>query len=105
MEGEQENEHADTAVHRSSLAFSIMCMFLTLLYAGFAAVMFVFSKALLEENAIDEQQETLASTRSHKPTFVGGYDGYIGERFDVRPANGGGTPGFVAPTITEGTLA
>jgi len=80
-----------------------MCMFLTVLYAGFAALTFAFSKAVLSEMAADEHEDALASTRNHKNTahFVGGYDGYIGERFDVRP---NGASGFVAPTPAEGTL-
>jgi len=84
------------------MAFSIMCVFLTVLYAGFAALTFAFSKDVLAENAIDEHEEALTSTRSKNTShFVGGYDGYIGERFDVRP---NGASGFVAPTPPDGTL-
>jgi hypothetical protein len=80
------------------MAFSIMCMFLTVLYAGFAGLTFAFSKSVLEELSEDEREESMTNTRNSKnPThFVGGYDGYIGERFDVRRS--GGPTGFVAPT-------
>ena len=51
---EKEAVNEDTAVRRSSMAFSIMCMFLTVLYAGFAGLTFAFSKSLLEELLIDD---------------------------------------------------
>jgi len=79
------------------MAFSIMCMFLTVLYAGFAGLTFLFSQAVLEELVEDERLEnSLVSSRgmSNPAHFVGGYDGYIGERFDVRRSGAGG---FVAP--------
>jgi hypothetical protein len=111
---EGEGERKDTAVRRSSMAFSIMCVVLTVLYAGFAALTFVYSKPVLAEMSTDYDGEMspeitgpghhLSSTRSKgRPHgFVTGYDGYIGERFDVIRPN----PGFVAPTVpTEGTLA
>ena len=77
-------------------------MFLTVLYAGFAALTFTFSKTVLSEMECDEHEEALASTRNKSAAhFVGGYDGYIGERFDVRP---NGASGFVAPTRADGTM-
>lgn len=93
----------DTAVRRSSMAFSIMCMFLTVLYAGFAGLSFAFSKSVLEELVSDEREEVSArnkilSSSNHPTHFVGGHhynDGYIGERFDVRRQSGPG--GFSAP--------
>ena len=76
-------------------------MFLTVMYAGFAALTFAFSKSVLEELAEDERETIRNTPRSKPPGFVGGYDGYIGERFDVR-RNGG----FVAPPPTnQGALA
>ena len=86
------------------MAFSVVCMFLTVLYAGFAALTFSFSGSILEELADDEREEALNSTRGKQTShFVGGYEGYIGDRFDVvrRP---GGPNGFVAPTPTDGTM-
>lgn len=98
-------DRADTAVSRSSMAFSIMCMFLTVLYAGFAGLTFAFSKSILEELLEDERLENVLSSsrgKSNPTHFVGGYvnDGYIGERFDVRRNS---TTGFVAPP-TENTI-
>ena len=81
------------------MAFSIMCMFLTVLYAGFAGLTFAFSKSVLEELLVDEREEQsrhkILSSSNHPTHFVGGHhynDGYIGERFDVRrqPTVGGG---------------
>lgn len=79
------------------MAFSIMCMFLTVLYAGFAGLTFAFSKSVMDELIEDERLESamVSSRGKSNPThFVGGYDGYIGERFDVL-RNGAG--GFVTP--------
>ena len=91
----------DTPVSRSSMAFSIMCMFLTVLYAGFAGLTFSYSKSVIDELLEDERDEAMKSSRSTKnPThFVGGYDGYIGDRFDVRRNQG--TPGFVASSTDK----
>ena len=129
---EADAERKDTAVHRSSMAFSIMCLVLTVLYFGFAALTFAFSKAVLSEMADDDEcgghgrmddnttthrrfdDHRGGSTRSALTTknashshFVTGYDGYIGERFDV--VGGGMRPagaGFVAPTpAVDGTMA
>jgi hypothetical protein len=78
------------------MAFSIMCMFLTVLYAGFAGLTFAFSQSVLEELLVDEREDSARKTSSNPTHFVGGYnDGYIGERFDVRRPPGAG--GFVAP--------
>jgi hypothetical protein len=96
------------------MAFSIMCMFLTVLYAGFAALTFSFSHSIIEEHAADERDEALAMAHhsnynQHKMTphhhivagfNSNGFDGYIGERFDVhrsisRGPNTGGVGGFV----------
>jgi hypothetical protein len=88
------------------MAFSIMCMFLTVLYAGFAGLTFAFSKSVLEELIDDDREEMsrnkiISSHNNHHSThFVGGHhfnDGYIGERFDVRRPNPVGG-GFAAPT-------
>jgi hypothetical protein len=94
------------------MAFSIMCMFLTVLYAGFAGLTFAFSKSVLEE-LLDDEQEEIARNKilsshnnHHHPThFVGGHynDGYIGERFDVvrrQPPVGGG----FAATATDSSI-
>lgn len=68
-------------MRRSSMAFSIMCMFLTVLYAGFAGLSFAYSKSIIEELAEDERED---ANRSKVTTAHFGYDGYIGERFDIR---------------------
>jgi hypothetical protein len=77
-------------------------MFLTILYGGFAALTFVFSPSVLEELALDEHADSMTKDqRKSTNHFVGGYDGYIGERFDVR-RNSAAT--FVSPQVTDGTL-
>jgi hypothetical protein len=81
------------------MAFSILCMFLTILYGGFAALSFVYSTSILEELALDEQAEAQSGSRNKATNhFVGGY---IGERFDVR-RNGPST--FAPPQVSDGTL-
>lgn len=101
----QDNEAAqDTAVERSSMAFSIMCMFLTVIYAGFAALTFSFSQSIIEEHADDLRDQALNISRNIQPHY-NGYDGFIGERFDVvprPPLYAGSTPGgFVSPTPND----
>ena len=88
------------------MAFSIMCMFLTVMYAGFAALTFSFSHSILEEHSHDEREE-MPQHQMHKMTLHShcsnaGYDGtgYIGERFDVhrsRQTTPGVVGSFVAP--------
>lgn len=86
------------------MAFSVMCMVLTVLYAGFAGLTFAFSRSVLDELDEDERLEALSSNRNTNSHFTAGttYNGYIGERFDVRRVN---TQGFVTPKPAEGTLA
>lgn len=98
-EGEDRNREEQNAAgvnNRSSMAFSIMCMFLTLMYAGFATLTFVLSSSVLKEMDKDERTDLHAQTGT-----VYHNNGYIGERFDVRRP----TTGFVSPKPLEGTLA
>lgn len=93
-EGNNRYDQEEFVVDRTSLAFSIMCMFLTAIYAAFAAMTYNYSAQVLEEMLEDEKIELqMTSPRPTTQAFVGGYDGYIGERFDVRRT----TSGFVAP--------
>jgi len=88
------------------MAFSIMCMVLTVIYAGFAALTLTYATNVIDEYAVDERDEAImmTSTRNKTIHFNAGYDGYIGERFDVvRPRNGPG--GFVSTTAPDATLA
>jgi hypothetical protein len=88
------------------MAFSVMCMFLTVLYAGFAALTFAFARSVLEELDNDERLEALSSTRNKGNHFSAGTaysNGYIGERFDVRRGSNA-AKGFVTPPPQEGTL-
>ena len=71
------------------MAFSVMCMFLTVVYGSFAAFTFVYANGIIEEHALDDREESMLSSRDphHPRPIVGhfnqGYDGYIGGRFDV----------------------
>ena len=88
--------------NRLSVAFSILCMVLTVLYAGFAALTFFYSGGVMDEYTMDEREEAMMLSTRNKTVvnFNVGYDGYIGDRFDV-----GRQPGFVPPTAPEATLA
>lgn len=86
----------EIAVGRSGNAFSLMCIFLTIMYGAFAVFTFMNAEAVLDEFEEDEKGVTLAATKSQNQFVT--YDGYIGERFDVRQ-------GFVPPPPTGGTLA
>ena len=95
------------------MAFSIMCMFLTVLYAGFAALTFSFSHSIIEEHAADEREEALAAAHQYSSKMTphhhvgfnsNGYNGYIGERFDVHRGRGPGASG-VGFVPTSGDVA
>jgi hypothetical protein len=86
------------------MAFSILCMVLTVLYAGFAALTFAYANGVIEEHTIDEREEAMISTRNKTVHFNAGYDGYIGERFDVGRPRNGGPAGFVSPSAPEAAL-
>jgi hypothetical protein len=76
------------------MAFSVLCMVLTVLYFGFAALAFSFANNVIDEHEDDEREEALNSTRSKVHPRFTGYDGYIGERFDVgRPRSDFASPG------------
>jgi len=101
--GGGDNQYYGKSTERSSMVFSILCMFLTVLYAGFAALTFAYANTVMAEHTMDEREEAMLSTRN-KAGHFNGYDGYIGERFDVgRPRNG--PAGFVSPSAPESTLA
>lgn len=79
-EGEEarEEDNQDRALSRSSTAFSIMCMFLTILYAGFAALVFTYNSDLIRENEEDERREAL------RPSDENTMSGFIGSKFNVQ---------------------
>eukprot|EP00934_Nitzschia_sp_Nitz4_P007779 Nitzschia sp. Nitz4//scaffold66_size103028//82300//83135//NITZ4_004510-RA/size103028-snap-gene-0.127-mRNA-1//1//CDS//3329556386//7769//frame0 len=87
--GAADAEGYNKTEERSSLAFSMLCMFLTVLYAGFAALTYTYATGVMEEHAIDEREEQILSTRDNRVGHFSGYGGYIGERLDIgRPRNG-----------------
>eukprot|EP00521_Asterionellopsis_glacialis_P013071 CAMPEP_0195296622 /NCGR_PEP_ID=MMETSP0707-20130614/19847_1 /TAXON_ID=33640 /ORGANISM="Asterionellopsis glacialis, Strain CCMP134" /LENGTH=287 /DNA_ID=CAMNT_0040358191 /DNA_START=285 /DNA_END=1145 /DNA_ORIENTATION=+ len=74
------------ALERASVVFSIMCMFLTVLYTGFAGFTFVSSKEVLEEFEADAREEALYGGRGSSLTGAGraaaaAYN--IGQHLDV----------------------
>lgn len=86
-----------------SMAFSYMCIALTILYGGFAALTLSYANDVIEELAVEEDEEIMNNnahgsnnimmTSMNKYSHNAGYDSgyYIGERFDVvshRPRSG-----------------
>mmetsp|Transcript_2023 Transcript_2023/g.3672 ORF Transcript_2023/g.3672 Transcript_2023/m.3672 type:complete len:295 (-) Transcript_2023:766-1650(-) len=80
---------------KSSTAFSILCIFVTILYAGFAALVFVYSDALMEENQQDLRREALRPSSDDLEDYDDDDDrpnremrdgrrGLIGNRFTVQ---------------------
>lgn len=58
-EDDAEEDFSDTAIQRSSAAFSILCLFLTVMYAGFAALVFTFHDDIIRENLEDAREDSL----------------------------------------------
>lgn len=93
-------EDAEESVERSSTAFSVVCMFLTIVYAGFSMLVYSFSDELMEENLADERNDKLSPS---DPEAQMGYIG--GERFDVIHSNPRkeDSSGFIKPGQSEDT--
>lgn len=84
------------ALERASVAFSIMCIFLTVMYASFAIFAFISSSLVLSEFEADSLMDD--SYYQHNPSGPNAQSGYIDQRFDVRPnARTNNGSGFVAP--------
>lgn len=96
----------------SSMAFSILCVVLTLLYLIFAAILYAYSSDLIQENAEDERLEGLAPSDCGDDIY--GYkwqpnlnrSGVLGDNFNV----GGkgaltslGSEGYVHPSVSDET--
>mmetsp|Transcript_11577 Transcript_11577/g.23872 ORF Transcript_11577/g.23872 Transcript_11577/m.23872 type:complete len:259 (+) Transcript_11577:92-868(+) len=93
-----------------STAFSILCIVLTILYAGFAGVTLAYANDVINECANDDRVDDddnnilMTSTRNHKNNhFSTAYDGYIGERFDVGRRKGPSS--FVSTTSPSSPLS
>jgi len=85
-------------MQRSSVAFSIMCMFLTILYFGFGALIFFYRNSIVKENELDMREEENGSF--NRNTHQTSYTGYIDNRFDVRSS--GKQSGYVVPIQQTG---
>ncbi|KAL7533370.1 hypothetical protein ACHAXR_005189 [Thalassiosira sp. AJA248-18] len=84
------NDDGNNVVDQSSFAFSIMCVFFTVMYAAFAALIFYNSNVLLEESVADARDESLPPGSQPGMNNAPGYFG--GDRFGVSRSYGkGGT--------------
>jgi len=83
-----ENEDDSNVVDQSSFAFSIMCIFFSVMYAAFAALVFYNSNVLLEESIADARDESFSGPGNHQE--INTAPGYIGgDRFGVGRTYGG----------------
>jgi hypothetical protein len=83
---EQNNTNSGRVVDQTSFAFSIMCIFFTIMYASFSVLVFSFSNSLLEESVADARDAALSPRKTeeqnHAPGFLGG------DRFGVSRSYG-----------------
>eukprot|EP01082_Thalassiosira_pseudonana_P014496 g12936.t1 g12936 contig7:498468-499435(+) len=83
---EQNNTNSGRVVDQTSFAFSIMCLFFTIMYASFSVLVFSFSNSLLEESVADARDAALSPRKTeeqnHAPGFLGG------DRFGVSRSYG-----------------
>lgn len=71
-------------VDQSSFAFSIMCVFFTVMYAAFAALIFYNSNSLLDESVADARDEFMMPPGGRPADGANSAPGYIGgDRFGV----------------------
>lgn len=84
-EGEEEEKHDQIGnISRSSTTFSILCIFLTILYSGFAALVFTYSNDLIQENLEDERREALRPSEDDSEDGRDHLRGYLGNKFIVQ---------------------
>eukprot|EP00579_Thalassiosira_antarctica_P003840 CAMPEP_0201903370 /NCGR_PEP_ID=MMETSP0902-20130614/55443_1 /ASSEMBLY_ACC=CAM_ASM_000551 /TAXON_ID=420261 /ORGANISM="Thalassiosira antarctica, Strain CCMP982" /LENGTH=247 /DNA_ID=CAMNT_0048437411 /DNA_START=44 /DNA_END=787 /DNA_ORIENTATION=- len=91
---EEQNDQNDdgnnsVVVDQSSFAFSIMCIFFTVMYAAFAALVFYNSNLLLEESVADARDESASPGSNPEINNAPGYFG--GDRFGVSRSYAKGT--------------
>jgi hypothetical protein len=65
-DGNNDGKNEGNAVRNSSMAFAIVCIFLTIMYFGFAAAVFLLSGDILEEAKTDAQEEALRPSRESR---------------------------------------
>jgi len=87
----EDDQDQENVVDKSSFAFSIMCVFFTIMYSGFALLIFWYSNELLEESIVDaREEESSAATSLPETNDAPGY--FLGgDRFGVshrRPYSG-----------------
>ena len=96
-ENQKNEQAAEEGVERSSYAFSVMCAFLAVLYAGFAALVYAYSDEILAENRADARNEALSpSDPDPTPGYIGGERfGVVTTNPGIRPGDVGGERGFI----------
>jgi hypothetical protein len=80
---QNDNNNNGNVVDKTSFAFSIMCIFFTIMYASFAALVFANSNTLLEESVADARDEILKPNDEQIHNHAPG--NFMGGGFGVRP--------------------
>lgn len=77
----KQQQKGNRTMEQSSIAFSMMCLFLTILYAGFAALVFLFHDAVITETLADIREEALQPSNEIGVNLHPS-GGYVGGAFD-----------------------
>ncbi|KAL7579870.1 hypothetical protein ACA910_004881 [Epithemia clementina (nom. ined.)] len=125
-EGDDQAQHIYFAVRRTSMAFSILCLFLAGLYGSFAALVLTSSNRVLEELAADQMEdfsETInrvsksglapgvgsprLSSKTSASHFVRPHHEVVYHKHTHSTSSLGGyvSPGTGAPPASQGTMA
>jgi len=84
------------------MAFSILCVFLTVLYGSFFLLTFWFSRDFLNELELPETEQSTEFSHFRAGTTY--KNGYIGERLDKHTYEGFMTPKPTTTAVENGTL-
>lgn len=101
-------DEGDENLSISSMAFSILCAVLTVLYAAFAGMLYTYSDDVIQENAEDERLEGLAPSDIGS-TSAYGYrwqqnlhrSGFLGDNFNIGSKVKVTGEGYVQPSISN----
>ncbi|KAL7460600.1 hypothetical protein ACHAXS_001043 [Conticribra weissflogii] len=85
-----EGNQNDRTVRQTSFAFSVLCIFFTVMYSSFAALVFVFSNSLLEESVADARRSSSSKNQSefnNAPGYIGGDRFGVGRTYGKNATN------------------
>mmetsp|Transcript_28078 Transcript_28078/g.41034 ORF Transcript_28078/g.41034 Transcript_28078/m.41034 type:complete len:259 (-) Transcript_28078:502-1278(-) len=107
--GDDNIQRYNTAADRSSLAFSVVCSIMTIMYFSFAAMVYACSDSILEENLADAMEDstpksvTTGGVTLHPGIGVLNQSGYlVSNQFGARPLTKSVVGGFVTQSDSLG---